>query len=131
MSKSSFRFSISWPFIIGCYIVYSIFFGSDDDEKKAVDIKTTVNVEQKETGNKIDETVERIKKEINTSEIIQKAKDDLLKAKDELMKKDESEKVESEEIPEETVVEKSKPIEETPKLQDDKKEDPFDNMKPL
>jgi len=131
MSRSSFRFSISWPFIIGCYIVYSIFFGSDDDEKKAVDIKTTVNVEQKEIPNKIDETVDRIKKEINTSEVIQKAKDEFIKTKEEFMKGVEKETVEPEETKEEIIAEETKPQEENPKLLDKNEEDPFDNMKPL
>lgn len=96
--KSSAGFTISWPFIVACIIGYNLFFG-DDEDKKDVDVeplneKPAVVEKVNKKPNSIDEIVKKIKKEIDTSVVIQESKDTLTDAISEvqkIVKKDKSE----------------------------------------
>ena len=135
-------FTISWPFIIACIVGYNIFFGDDSDDKKStetVDQETPAIVQSTDQENSIDATVEKIKNEIKTSEVIQSAKKEFSQLKEEVMsevKKDWSKK---EETKPEQPKEKEAPVmqaeeePETPPVIESPKEEEtsLDNMKSL
>jgi len=134
--RSSSSFTISWPFIIMCIIGYNLFF-SDDEDKKDVDVepldeKPAVVETIDEQPNKIDDLVGKIKKEIDTSVVIQTAKDEFKKAKDELTdefkaKKDELTK-EKETVPEpeEKLVEEKAEVKTEPPAKTEPSLEPID-----
>jgi len=121
---SSGSFIFSWPFIIGAIVVYNLFFSDDDaDIKKveSVDSETPAIVETVDPTNKIDETVNKIKKEMKESVVIQEVAEKLTKAKDELFGPWPDQK--DEEV-------KDPPKEEAPILRaDNEKESPKEDVK--
>jgi outer membrane biosynthesis protein TonB len=98
MSRRSSRasFTLSWPFIIFCIIGYNVLFDDEESDKKStesVDQETPAIVQSTdEKPNTIDSTIDRIKKEINTSVVIQQAKEEFGNLKDEVLSELNSEK---------------------------------------
>ena len=122
--KSSASFTISWPFIIACVIGYNVFFG-DDEDKKNVDVEPLDDrpavVETTDKPNSIDDIVGKIKKEIDTSVVIQGAKEkikaELESIKDGSSKKESVPESEPTEKPQEEAVAKAPPESDVPDLE--------------
>jgi hypothetical protein len=115
-----------------CIIGYNVFFADDEPEDKTVKEKPAV-VEQQldENRNKIDSVIKDIKKEIQTSVVIQDVKEELVKIKDELTidKEPPQEPKPKEEEPPVMTADTEK--EELPKLEKSEEDETKTKWKPL
>jgi len=121
-------FTISWPFIIAMIVGYNVFFGEDDPSDKTV-VEETVQVESgneqlKENRNKIDETINKIKNEIETSVVIQEVKQEVKKLADEVKTEFNSGKTKDDPPPDEKPKETPPPV-----IQEEEKSEP--ELEPL